>query len=185
MPNIFKDAQKRNNEKKGNQKPNNRKNGNEKNFFMLKKESDISEEKSFVLKDESFPSLGNVKEKPTLTISFSAALNKEHEKKREKTNKWAGWIIMKKDGTIIQHEESERLKRVRGLVEKMDNNKKYLRLLRHCDQIEMEKRIEEYLNGPDYIESWEISSYLSEREKSDRNNNEYTDSDYDDDYYSD
>ena len=47
-------------------------------------------------------------------------------------------------------------------------------------ELEREKEIEYYLNGPDYIQSWEVDSYLENRKKEIIKDEEQSDySDYD------
>ena len=107
--------------------------------------------------------------------SFSAALKHEKKKKQKVKDKWAGWITIKKDGTIIKHEDSGRYQRVRAMLDELDEERRQIRFFKRIDEIEREKEIEYYLNGPEYIESWEVNSYLAKREKEMRMDEEQSD----------
>ena len=173
MPNIFKSSTRKTDESK---EPDEKK----KNFFVKNEDQEIREEK-FVFEEENFPSLGSSKTGSELVKSFSSALNHVENVKKKKKNKWAGWIIMKKDGTIIEHEESGRYQRVRAMLDDLDEERRQIRFEKRIYELEREKEIEYFLNGPEYIESWEVNSYLENHEKEVTKNEEESDySDYED-----
>lgn len=155
MSNIFKSSTVQNDKKSDENSENN------KNFFMKKKEK----EKKFVFEEENFPSLGSSKKGPESIKSFSSALNHIENQKKKKRDKWAGWITIKRDGTVIQHEDSGRYQRVRAMLDELDEDRRQLRFEKRIFDLEREKEIEYYLNGPDYIQSWEVDSYLENRKK--------------------
>lgn len=166
MSNIFKSSKRKNEEK----------NEERENFFMKKKEK----EETFVFEEENFPSLGDSNKKKDVTKSFSAALNHVEKSKKREKDKWAGWITIKKDGTIIQHEDSGRYKRVREMLDELDEERRQIRFEKRIYELEREKQIEYYLNGPEYIQSWEVDNYLENRMKEIIKDEEQSDySDYD------
>ena len=164
MPNIFKES-------KQSIKNDNEENRENKNFFVNKEEK----KEIYVFEEDNFPSLGDSNKKNGSIKSFSAALNHEQKKKQKVKDKWAGWITIKKDGTIIKHEDSGRYQRVRAMLDELDEERRQIRFFNRIDEIEREKEIEYYLNGPEYIESWEVNSYLAKREKEMRMDEEQSD----------
>ena len=176
MSNIFKSSKRKKDE---NKEINKETNNNRENFFMMKKEKEQEKKEEFVFEEENFPSLGSSKSVPELVKSFSSALNHVENDKKKERNKWAGWIIMKKDGTIIQHNESGRYNRVRTLLDDLDEERREIRFEKYCYEIERQKEIEYYLNGPEYIQSWEVDNYLENYKKEMIKNEEESDySDY-------
>lgn len=165
MPNIFKES-------KQSVKRENGEKSREKEKFFVKNEE---KKENYVFEEENFPSLGGSNKKEDVTKSFSAALNHEQKKKQKVKDKWAGWVTIKKDGTIIQHEDSERYQRVRAMLDELDEERRQIRFFKRLDEIEREKEIDYYLNGPEYIDSWEVNSYLAKREKEIRMNEEQSD----------
>lgn len=173
MSNIFKSSKVTKNNEKGNEKGNEKSN----NFFMEKREK----EESFMFKEENFPSLGSLKTKLEPIKSFSSALNHVENPKKKKKNEWGGWIIFKKDGTVIQHEDSGRYQRVRAILDKLNEDRRQIRYEKRIYEIERQKELEYYFNGPEYIESWEVNNYLEKCEKEIKESDEQCDySDYDD-----
>jgi type II secretory pathway component GspD/PulD (secretin) len=176
MPNIFKKAKE---QKKSNL--NEEKNEKIENFFMRKGEKGEKEE-VFVFEEENFPSLGDSNKKEDVTKSFSAALNHEQQNKKKEKDKWAGWITIKKDGTVIQHEDSGRYQRVRAMLDELDEERRQIRFEKRIYELEQQKELEYYLNGPEYIDSWEVNSYLAQREKELIKNEEQSDCSDDEDF---
>ena len=171
MSNIFKSSKGKNENKEKKKE----KNEERKNFFMKKKEK----KEKFVFEEENFPSLGSSKINLGIEKSFSAALNRVEKSKKNKKDKWAGWITIKKDGTIIQHKDSGRYQRVRVMLDELDEYRREIRFEKRIYELEREKQIEYYFNGPDYIQSWEVDSYLENRKKEIIKNEEHSDySDY-------
>ena len=172
MANIFKVAKRANTS-----------NANRKNFFKVLESDDNAElskgTDDFFLAKENFPSLGKESGKANVITSFSSVLNKEQKEKEKEINKWAGWIVMKMDGSQVIHEGGERYARVSRMLEEMKEIKIYNKCMMHIEKCEREKRINEYLNGPEYINSWEVDEYLDEIEKESEKYNEF-DSDEDD-----
>jgi len=169
MSNIFKKSKqsvKRENENTSEEK------SREKNYFFVK---DVKKEEKYVFEEGNFPSLGGSNIKNSEVKSFSAALNHEQKNKQKVKDKWAGWVTIKKDGTIIQHEDSGRYQRVRAMLDELDEERRQIRFFKRLDEIEREKEIDYYLNGPEYIDSWEVNSYLAKREKEIRMNEEQSD----------
>lgn len=164
MSNIFKKS-------KQSVKRENEENREKNNFFV----KNVKKEEKYVFEEENFPSLGGSNIKNSEVKSFSAALNHEQKKKQKVKDKWAGWITIKKDGTIIQHEDSGRYQRVRAMLDELDEDRRQIRFLKRIDELEREKEIDYYLNGPEYIDSWEVNSYLAKREKEIRMNEEQSD----------
>lgn len=177
MSNIFKSSKRKNENKKINEEINQEINEERKNFFMKKKEK----KENFVFEEENFPSLGTSNTKSNVEKSFSAALNHVEKSKKKEKDKWAGWIIMKKDGTIIRHQDSGRYQRVRAMLDELNEERRQIRFEKRIYELEREKEIEYYLNGPDYIQSWEVDSYLENRKKEIIKDEEQSDySDYED-----
>ncbi len=125
-----------------------------KNFFMKSKENNESEKEEFVFQEQSFPSLGKSEKNNTPIKSFSAALNKEHKEKEK--NKWAGWIIINSDGIVNKYEDSERYKDVKKSLDEMKIHLCNVHFEKRLYEEERKKEIEYYLNGPEYIKSWEV-----------------------------
>lgn len=178
MSNIFKNSKKSiKNEKTNVNKKNEEKNEEKINFFMKKKEK----KEEYTFEEGSFPTLGGGTIHVTTPISFSAALNKEQKEKKKEKNKWAGWLVIKKDGTRFQHEDSGRYMRVKAFLDELNANNKYIRYEKRWQEEEDKKRMERIMNGPECIQSWEVDSYLKSMEKEERNNEEDSDvSDYED-----
>lgn len=109
---------------------------------------------------ESFPSLGGVKENSNLSISFSNALNQEQKKKKKKKNDLAGFLVIKKNGEKYQHEDSERFVSVKNTIDEMNKMRRWYRFVELEAEREYDEQINILLNGPDYINSWEVSNYL-------------------------
>ena len=61
------------------------------------------------------------------------------------------------------------------LLDELDEDRRQIRFLKRIDELEREKEIDYYLNGPEYIDSWEVNSYLAKREKEIRMNEEQSD----------
>lgn len=172
MSNIFKSSKRKNENKEINKEINEER----ENFFMKKKEK----EEKFVFEEENFPSLGSSNTNLGIEKSFSAALNHVEKSKKKEKDKWAGWITIKKDGTIIHHEDSGRYQRVRAMLDEMDEERRQIRFEKRIYELEREKEIEYYLNGPEYIQSWEVDNYLENRKKEIIKDEEQSDySDYD------
>jgi hypothetical protein len=175
MSNIFKKSKQ--SVKRENENTSGEKSREKENFFVKKEEK----KEKYVFEEENFPSLGGSNKKNGPIKSFSAALNHEQKKKQKVKDKWAGWITIKKDGTIIQHEDSGRYQRVRAMLDELDEQRRQIRFFKRLNEIEREKELDYYLNGPEYIDSWEVNSYLAKREKEMRMNEEQSDcSDYED-----
>lgn len=179
MSNIFKSSNK-SNKVTNKEKNENKKNENEEkiNFFMKKKEK----KEEYVFEEGSFPSLGGGKINITTPISFSAALNKEQKDKKKEKNKWAGWLIIKKDGTRFQHEDSGRYMRVKAFLDELNANNKYIRYEKRWQEEEDKKNMERIMNGPEYIQSWEVDNYFKTVKKEERKNEEESDISDNEDY---
>tara|TARA_A200000113_G_C8836853_1_gene345527 strand:- start:302 stop:829 length:528 start_codon:yes stop_codon:yes gene_type:complete len=172
MTNVFK-ARSRSNKSKSK---------NKNNFFKVlevDEKVELSKEGVFSLENENFPSLGKEMKKESVVTTFSSVLNKEQKEKKKEVNKWAGWIVMKKDGSYIVHEGGERYARVSKMLDELKEQELYNKHLNYIEKYEREKEINEYLNGPEYINSWEADEYLEKIEK----NSEYDESDSDEEDY--
>ncbi len=182
MSNIFKSSKPT---KSNKDNVNEEKEENRENFFMKKIEK-IKKKENFVFEEGNFPSLGVSKTKTEPVKSFSAALNHEQKTKKKEKDRWAGWITIKKDGTVIKHEDSGRYQRVRAMLDELDEERRQIRFFKRLDEIEREKEIDYYLNGPEYIDSWEVNNYLEKYEKEMKRNEEqinYSDNEDYSDYY--
>lgn len=153
----------------------------EKSFFSKKQEEKEKKEKEFHINDEEFPGLGRGVEIDG-GKSFIAAVKKRNEPKKKKVDPYAGWIEIKKGGEIIQHEDSGRYRRVRAMLDEMDENVRWSKIMKRIAEYEHTKSVEAYFNGPEYIQSWEVNDYLREREKEMIKNEEQTECSDSDDY---
>lgn len=153
----------------------------EKSFFSKKQEEKEKKEKEFHINDEEFPGLGRGVEIDG-GKSFIAAVKKRNEPKKKKVDPYAGWIEIKKGGEIIQHEDSGRYRRVRAMLDEMDENVRWSKIMKRIAEYEDTKSVEAYFNGPEYIHSWEVNDYLREREKEMIKNEEQTECSDSDDY---
>ena len=179
MSNIFKSSKPT---KSNKDNVNEEKEENRENFFMKK----IEKKENFVFEEGNFPSLGVSKTKTEPVKSFSAALNHEQKTKKKEKDKWADWITIKKDGTVIQHEDSGRYQRVRQMLDELDEERRQNRYEKYIYEQEVIEEFEYYLNGPEYIQSWEVNNYLEKYEKEMKRNEEqinYSDNEDYSDYY--
>ena len=169
MANIFKVTKRAN--------TSNTSNTSRKNFFKVLESDDNAElskgTDDFFLAKENFPSLGKESGKPNVITSFSSVLNKEQKEKEKEINTWAGWIVMKMDVTQIIHEGGERCARVSRMLEEMKEIKIYNKYVMYIEKCKIDKKINEYLNGPEYINSWEVDEYLDQIEKENEKYNEF------------
>jgi len=134
----------------------------------------------YAFKEDNFPSLGGCQMNIVTPISFSAALNKEQQEKKKEKNKWAGWLEMNIDGTQKQHEDSGRFERVKTMLDEMNENARHINFLeREKKEEERKREAEYYMNGPEYIHSWEVANYIANYKKKSREDTEEM-SDYSD-----
>lgn len=140
------------------------------------------ENMDFNLLEENFPSLGGLTKTSEISNSFSDALNEKNIKKKKKKNLFAGWLVMKKNGDMYKHPNSDRFDYIKNELIEIKKNKRISRFLDLEAEREYNEKINIFLNGHDYINSWEVSDYLKKREEENMKEKKDEEIDYDYDY---
>ena len=138
----------------------------ERNIFTKKMSKQESNEVSpNIDEEESFPTLGNTIETTTNnTMDYASSLFKPQPKKEIKKPIKDGWvhIYANKTPKFVYGEKSKEMIEFESWMEDVEISRQVDVLLKILDRHEEYKEIDLFLNGPEYLYSWEIQDYLDD-----------------------
>lgn len=152
--------------------PPNKRSRQEVNSFVLPKtpQSPESPKNPDLNAEELFPTLGNavVSTSKGSTMNFASSLFIPQPKEEVKKEVRDGWIHIFKENGEIEYkfgENTENYIELMDWIEDENEIKRYAALdkiiNRHMEYQEMDLM----LNGPEYLECWEVTEYLEEKER--------------------
>lgn len=120
--------------------------------------------------EELFPSLGNTIDSKTkgCTMNFASSLFIPQPKEEVKKEVRDGWIHIFKENGEIEYKFGENTENYIELMDWIEDENEIKRygaldkiINRHMEYQEMDLM----LNGPEYLECWEVTEYLEEKER--------------------
>ena len=134
---------------------------------------------SFTTTEEEFPSLGgpSISNAATPKLNYASTLSQSQPKKPEKKIIPDGWVVLEKNKTPEFGEPSNEFLEFLDSIDLLNygkTNRVYAKLQNRIEEYEYKKYLN---NGPPYLNSWQINSYIKELKSEHRKDQQTSDTD--------
>lgn len=113
--------------------------------------------------EELFPTLGNTSNVEVSTLNFASSLfNPEEKNDHIEKDIPDGWVRLQKNGEFVYGDKSEFAVEFEDFLEDMEESRVNRVLNRILDRYEEYEEYDLMVNGPKYMDGWEINKYIEE-----------------------
>jgi hypothetical protein len=113
--------------------------------------------------EELFPTLGNTTNVEVSTLNFASSLfNPEEKNDHIDKDIPDGWVRLQKNGEFVYGDKSEFAEEFEEFLEDMEESRVNRVLNRMLDRYEEYEEYDLMVNGPKYMDGWEINQIIKE-----------------------
>jgi hypothetical protein len=113
--------------------------------------------------EELFPTLGNTTKVEVSNLNFASSLfNPEEKNDQIEKDIPDGWVRLQKNGEFVYGNKSEFAEQFEDFLEDMEESRVNRVLNRILDRYEEYEEYDLMVNGPKYMDGWEINKYIEE-----------------------